>query len=283
VSRAANSTLVATAAALTGFAANSLLCRMALGAGAIDAWTFTAVRLGSGAIVLLLLARARTGAQPLLRAGSWPSALALLVYAAAFSLAYLRVNTGIGALVLFASVQATMIGWSLWRGARPSRAEWLGLAIAFGGLVVLARPGDAAPDAVGLLLMAAAGAAWGVYTLRGRNATSPLAATADNFARAAPFALAGLALKLPVASASARGVTLALASGILASGLGYTLWYTALPRLSATRAAILQLLVPILAAIGGIVMLGENPTQRLAIAGAMILGGVGIAVAGRRR
>lgn len=275
-------TALVTAAALLGFAANSLLCRAALAPGAIDAWSFTAVRIASGAAVLALLVRARGGSAR--GAGSFASALALWGYAAAFSLAYLRLGTGVGALVLFASVQATMVGWSVWRGARPSGRERLGLAVALGGLVVLTLPGASLPDPLGLGLMAVAGVAWGAYSLRGRASRAPLAATADHFARALPLALGALlaALTFTTLHASLGGLLLAIASGALASGLGYALWYLALPRLTAVRAALLQLLVPVLAAVAGILLLDERLTWRLAVAGPLILLGVGLAVLGRR-
>lgn len=281
-------TALATAAALSGFAANSLLCRMALGPRAIDAWSFTAVRLVSGAAVLALLARlgrARTEVGTRVRgAGSNASALALYAYAAAFSLAYLRLGAGVGALVLFASVQATMIGWSLAHGARPSSVEWSGFALALLGLVVLTRPGATLPDPVGLVLMALAGAAWGVYSLRGRANRSPLLATADNFARSVPLALLALGLAFPFVSfhATARGAWLAAASGALASGVGYSLWYLALPHLTAVRAALVQLLVPVLAAVLGILLLDEALTLRLGLAGPLVLGGVALALLARR-
>jgi len=281
------STTVATAAALLGFAANSLLCRMALRTGEIDAWSFTAVRLGGGAAALLVIARFAGGAR-VRGAGSNASALALFGYAAAFSLAYLRLGTGTGALVLFGSVQVTMIGWGIARGARPSGAEWAGLALAAGGLALLTLPGAEPPDALGLGLMALAGAAWGVYSLRGRGSRAPLAATAENFARSVPLALVGLGVGFAASAphaphASARGVGLALASGIVASGLGYSLWYRALPGLSATRAALVQLVVPVLAAGGGILFLGESVSLRLVVSAAAILGGVACAVLLRPR
>lgn len=283
----------ATATALTGFAANSLLCRAALGVGAIDAWSFTAVRIGSGAVVLALLvklsdrgkAASTTGAAGERGEGSFASALALWGYAAAFSLAYLRLPAGVGALVLFASVQATMIGWSALRGERPSTRELRGFAAAFTGLVVLTFPGATLPDPSGLLLMAVAGVAWGAYSLRGRTSRAPLRATGQNFARAVPLAVGALLAALVTASlhASARGVVLALASGALASGLGYSLWYRALPQLGAVRAALVQLLVPVLAAVAGILLLHERATLRLMIAGPLILGGVAFAVLGRTK
>ncbi len=279
-------TLAATGAALIGFAANSLLCRMALGARAIDAWSFTAVRLGGGALMLALLARAAgRGARSPRGAGSFGSALALFGYAVLFSLAYLRLSTGVGALVLFACVQATMIGWAIGTGARPSAVEWLGLAVALLGLAFLTLPGASAPDPLGLLLMALAGVAWGAYSLRGRGNRAPLFATADNFARSVPLALAGLALGFVLGPlhGTARGVALALASGALASGVGYSLWYLALPGLSATRAALVQLTVPVLAAAGGILVLDERATPRLLLSALLILGGVGVALLGRGR
>lgn len=280
--RATTRTSLATAAALFGFAANSLLCRMALGAQSIDAWSFTSVRLVSGALMLFLLARATSSSRSGPSGGSWASAAALFTYAAAFSLAYLRLSTGVGALLLFAAVQTTMIGWGLLRGERPTPVEWVGLVIAFGGLVLLTLPGAVAPDPVGLGLMVLAGMAWGVYSLRGRGSRFPLAATADNFARSVPMALAGLALAWSSTHLSVRGVVLAASSGAIASGLGYSLWYLALPGLSATRAAVVQLTVPVLAALAGVWLLGERVSLRLAVAGAMILGGVAIAVVLRR-
>jgi len=278
-------TVLTTAAALIGFAANSLLCRAALGTGAIDAWSFTAVRLGSGALALALLARGAASRAAPARAGSLASALALYVYAGAFSLAYLRLHSGTGALVLFASVQATMIGWSVARGARPSAGERVGFALAFAGLVVLTLPGATLPDPLGLGLMALAGVGWGVYSLRGRSSGAPpLLATRANFARSVPLAFGALvaALVLGAPHATPRGLLLAVASGALASGLGYALWYQALPRLSAVRAALVQLLVPVLVAVAGVLLLAEPVTTRLWIAGPLVLGGVAFAVLTRR-
>lgn len=268
--------------ALVGFAANSLLARAALAGELIDAAAFTGVRLASGALVLALIAGARGTLR--LHSGSWLGAAALFAYAYPFSLAYLRIGAASGALILFGSVQATMIGWGLARGERPRLAEWLGLLVAIAGLLVLVLPGVAAVDLTGTLLMALAGISWGVYSLLGRGASSPLQATGGNFARTVP-----LALLLAVASgedldASPRGALLAAASGALASGLGYALWYAALPFLSAMRAATVQLLVPVLAAAGAVVLLGESPSVRLFLAAAMILGGVLLAIVkpGRR-
>ena len=276
-------TALATGAALCGFAANSLLCRAALGERAIDAWSFTTVRLVSGAVTLAALVRLTNSRAS--SGGSFLSAFALWAYAAFFSLAYLRLPTGVGALVLFASVQATMIGWSIVQGSRPSAVEWWGFALAFAGLIVLTRPGATLPDPSGLGLMALAGLAWGVYSLRGRASGAPLVATCDNFVRSVPLALAALLAAIVTTSlhASPRGAVLASASGALASGLGYSLWYLALPQLGAVRAALVQLLVPVLAAVAGILLLDERPTVRLSIAGPLILGGVAFALLGRRR
>jgi drug/metabolite transporter (DMT)-like permease len=277
-------TALCTALALVGFAGNSLLCRLALADRTIDAASFTAVRLASGALVLVLLAGSWRGG--LARSGSTLSAVALFAYAAPFSYAYLRLGAGVGALILFASVQATMIGWGLARGERPPLSVWLGLTLALGGLVGLAAPGASSPDPVGLALMTVAGVAWGVYSLRGRSGGgSPLATTASNFARSTPLAAALVAVAAFCAGldASARGLVLAAASGAIASGLGYSLWYAALPGLTATRAAILQLLVPVLAAGGGVGLLGERVSLRLLLAGAAILGGVALAIRARAR
>lgn len=270
-------------AALCCFAANSLLCRAALGAHVIDAASFTAIRLVSGAAVLAILARGAARG-----AGSWTSGLALFAYAAAFSFAYLRLTAATGALILFGLVQITMIGSGVARGERPRALEWVGIALSVGGLVALALPGLAAPDPGGAALMAVAGISWGVYSLRGRGATDPLAVTADNFVRSLP--LAALLVLVGVVANGARGATismdgvvLATASGALASGLGYSLWYAVLPQLTSTRAAIVQLLVPVLAASAGALLLAEPLTLRFASCAAAILGGVALSVVTRRR
>ncbi|HVQ31156.1 MAG TPA: DMT family transporter [Vicinamibacteria bacterium] len=266
--------------ALVGFAGNSLLCRFALGAGAIDPAAFTLVRLSSGALTLALLARGRGSAvSPAQPRGSWAGASALALYAVCFSFAYVRLPAGVGALVLFAVTQATMIGWGMHRGDRPGARESLGIAVALAGLVGLAAPGRTAPDAEGVALMAVAGVGWGSYSLLGRNAGDPLVSNARAFARAAvPAAL--VALLLSTGPLSPTGVVLAAVSGALASGIGYSLWYAALPHLSRTRAAALQLTVPVLAAVAGVVLLGEALTLRLVTAGAVILGGVALSVLG---
>jgi len=267
-----------TAIALLAFAANSLLCRLALGGDGIDPVSFTAVRLVSGALVLWLLTRvggerSEQGATH----GSWWSGFALFAYAAAFSLAYVSLSAGIGALILFGAVQVTMLGIAMRRGDALGRSQIFGLVAALGGLVVLVLPGITAPDPLGAVLMTGAGIAWGVYTIRGRGAATPVRMTAGNFARSVPFVLLAL---LPAATslhANARGLGLAIASGALTSGLGYVVWYRALRGLSVSQAAVLQLLVPVLAALGGVLLLGEQLSVRLAGASLLILGGVAVA------
>lgn len=265
-----------TALALAAFASNSLLCRVALRSAAIDAASFTAIRLLSGALALALVVRLRGPAGN--GAGNWPSALALFAYAAGFSFAYLSLTAATGALLLFGAVQATMIGWGVARGERLHRRHLAGFLLALGGLLGLLAPGLSRPPLAGSLLMLGAGVAWGIYSLRGRGAGDPLRVTGGNFLRALPFALV-LSLALhPRAPALGAGVVWAVASGALASGLGYAIWYTTLPALRATSAATVQLAVPVLAAGGGVVFLGETPTLRLLIAAIAVLGGIAMVV-----
>lgn len=272
-----------TALALACFAGNSLLCRLALVDGDIDAASFTVVRLVSGALMLAVLAARRARVAPV-GSGSWMSAAALVAYAVPFSYAYLRLGAAMGALILFALVQVTMIGWGVARGERPSALAWLGIAAALAGLVGLTVPGQGAPDPLGAAGMAGAGIAWGVYSLRGRlSAGDPVATTAASFARALPLVatLGVVAVATGATHASSRGLWLAVASGALASGVGYAVWYAALPSLTATRAAVLQLLVPILAAAGAIAWLDESVSTRFLVAGGAILGGVALTVRAR--
>jgi drug/metabolite transporter (DMT)-like permease len=269
-----------TAAALIGFAANSLLCRGALGRGHADAATFTTIRLASGALALWILAG--RGPRAIVAAGRWSSAAALFTYAAAFSFAYVRIGAAVGALLAFGAVQATMIAWALRTGERPGPAEWGGLALAAGGVVFLVSGGLRAPDPIGAALMLAAGVAWGVYSLIGRSSVRPLETTAGNFVRAVPMTLA-LSLVVPgPAHVTRPGVLLAVASGAIASGVGYSLWYGALPGLTATGAAVVQLCTPVLAALGAVLFLREVLTPRLVVAAVAILGGVALAIRGRR-
>ena len=262
--------------AMLAFASNSLLCRVALRDTAIDAASFTAIRLASGALLLVLLLRLR-GVRPT-AGGSWPMAAMLFAYAAFFSFAYRDLTAATGALLLFGAVQLTMMGWGLWKGERLAGLRLVGLTIAIGGLVVLLLPGLAAPPPLAAILMLAAGIAWGVYSLLGRGAGDPVAATGGNFLRSVAFAaVLGLA-DIGHESIDYRGVFYAVLSGAVTSGLGYVLWYAALPALSATSAATIQLSVPAIAAVGGAVLLAEPITARLLLASAAILGGIALTI-----
>lgn len=260
------------ALALLAFAGNSLLARVALRDGGMDAASFTAIRLASGALVLWALVSLRRTAKSG-DGGDWPSALALFAYAALFSLAYVKLEAGAGALLLFGAVQATMIGRGLAAGECLTRWQWLGVALALGGLGGLLLPGLSAPPLLPSLLMLGAGVAWGAYSLRGRGAVDPLRTTAGNFLRTLPMAaLFALAL-LPRLHFDTPGLLAAVASGALASGVGYAIWYTALPALRRASAATLQLAVPLLVALAGVLWLEEPATLRLALAAAGIVGG----------
>jgi drug/metabolite transporter (DMT)-like permease len=268
------------AAAMCAFAANSLLCRLALGARVIDAATFTSVRLVSGALLLAALVFWQQRARPWSGFDPW-AVLGLFVYAIAFSFAYLQLSAGTGALILFGAVQITMILFGLASGERLSAAGWVGLALAFAGLVYLLAPGFGAPPLHSALLMALAGLAWGVYSLRGRGVADPLRATASNFIWSVPLALLTSAAFTSVQHVTPKGVALAVASGAIASGLGYVIWYAAVRRLSALRAAAVQLSVPVIAAFGGILLLGEQMSARLALASVAVLGGIAIVLRSR--
>jgi drug/metabolite transporter (DMT)-like permease len=273
--------------ALCAFAANSLLARSALGGGQAGAASFTALRLLSGAAVLWALARwLRPGAPKAVEAG-WGSAAALLLYAAPFSWAYLKMGAGVGALLLFGAVQTTMFAAALAHGERPPARVWAGLGVALCGLAALTLPGAHAPPLAAALSMLCAGASWGWYSLRGRRARDGLSATANAFVRAGPAAAllwgAAALWAPPAAHLTGRGVALALASGALASGLGYTIWNTVLPWLSAARAGVVQIATPALTAVAAVLLLGEPVTARLVIGGAAITGGVALAVLGRVR
>lgn len=273
-----------TVLALTAFAANSLLCRAALGHGAIDAASFSTIRLFSGAATLMAMTRLTRpqGAQP---GGSWRSAALLFLYAVPFSYAYVSLGAGTGALILFGSVQATMLSAALATGERPHALEWTGLIVALAGLVYLVLPGLAAPSPLGCALMTTAGISWGAYSLRGRGAADPLAETAGNFLRTVPMTVVISIAAARSLNVTTKGAVLAVLSGAVASGLGYVAWYAALRGLSATRAASVQLAVPVLAAAGGVAFLAERITVRLIVSAVLILGGVGLALArkGRRR
>jgi drug/metabolite transporter (DMT)-like permease len=270
-------TVALTAAALVAFASNSLLCRMALGQGSIDAASFSTIRLIAGACSLAMISAAR-GSRARATAGAWTSAATLLLYAIPFSFAYVWLPTGTGALILFGAVQVTMMLGALAGGEQPRARQWTGLVLAVAGLVYLVLPGLTAPPLAGAALMAVAGIAWGIYSLRGRGAVNPLGQNAGSFTHSIPMALVVSILAFRQLHLEARGVLLAVASGALASGLGYVAWYSALRSLSATRASLVQLLVPILAAVGGIVFLGEPLSLRLVLSAVIVLGGIALAL-----
>ncbi len=273
-------TIALTALAMLAFAANSLLCRMALQQSSIDAASFGSIRLVSGALVLMAIVRWRSG-PPTPARTDWLAATMLWAYVAGFSFAYITLPAGTGALILFGAVQLTMFVVGLRAGERFTTVAWAGFALAVGGLLVLVSPGLAAPPLARTLLMSVAGIAWGVYSLRGRSAGEPVAATAGNFMRAAPLALALSLIFASQFKVSGSGVMLAIASGAVTSGLGYVIWYAALPQLSALRAATVQLSVPPLAAIGGVLLLSEALTMRLVLSSAAILGGIALVLLSR--
>lgn len=271
-----------TAVAMLAFAANSLLCRLALAPGLIDAASFTTVRVASGAatLVLIVLARRRHHSW---RSVDWRAAATLVTYMVCFSFAYLSLSAGTGALVLFGAVQLTMFTVALRQGEHFSLLSWGGLLLAAGGLVYLVLPGVTAPDPLGALLMALAGIGWGFYSLLGRGASDPLAATATNFLYAVPAVLVVSVIFFADLDAAPAGLALAVASGAVASGCGYVIWYAALPGLTATRAATVQLSVPVIAALGGVLLISEQVTLRLVLASAATLGGVAIVLMQRAR
>ncbi len=272
---------ILTLLAMIAFAGNSLICRLALTQTTIDAASFTFIRILSGAVALSLVVTIRERTSP--KAGSWASALALFVYAAAFSFAYLSLSAGTGALLLFGAVQATMILWGVRKGERMRTRQWLGLALAVGGLVALLFPGLSAPPINGALLMLCAGIAWGFYSLRGKGAGNPVTTTAGNFLRAVVSATVLSIALLPWARLDRAGVGYAVLSGAIASGVGYVIWYSALPRLKAASAATVQLSVPVLAAAGGILFLGESITLRFCLASIAVLGGIALVVTENRQ
>jgi drug/metabolite transporter (DMT)-like permease len=268
--------LVLTALAMLAFAGNSLLCRLALSGTTIDAGTFTSVRIVAGALTLWLIVQLRSGAPGL--AGNWASAAALFAYAAGFSLAYINLSAATGALLLFGAVQATMIGYGFWNGDRLRGWQIVGFVCAVLGLIALLLPGLSAPPLHSAALMVGAGIAWGIYSLRGRGAGDPTSATAGNFVRAVPFTAVLSLIMLSQFSIDTAGVSYAIASGALTSGLGYAIWYTALKGLKATSAATVQLSVPVIATIGGALLLGEHVTTRIVVASIAILGGIALVI-----
>jgi drug/metabolite transporter (DMT)-like permease len=268
-------TLALTGIAMLALAANPLLCRMALGAGHIDAASFTGIRVIAGAAMLkLLVSRTRRGVQR--RPVDWRMVVTLFGYMIFFSFAYLSISVGTGALILFGAVLFTMFAVAMRSGERFSRLSWAGLGIAIFGLVYLVSPGVTAPEPVGAALMAVAGVAWGLYSLLGRGAADPLGTTADNFLYAVPLAVAVSLVFWSDVHTSTYGVMLAILSGAIASGLGYALWYAMLAGMPATRAATAQLSVPVIAALGGVVLLAEPVTVRLVVSSVATLGGIAL-------
>jgi len=271
-----------TGLALVAFAANSVLCRLALGEKAIDASSFTIIRLLSGAIVLLILFKIKNNELSSNSKGSWYSGIMLFLYAITFSFAYITLDTGTGALILFGSVQITMIALSLLSGNRLHFTEWLGVIIAFAGFLYLIMPGVTAPSTTGFLLMTVAGVAWGIYTINGKGSKNPLSDTTFNFLRTVPFIIIMLLVVLKDVNFTSKGILLAIISGGVTSGIGYTIWYMALKGLTSTQAAVVQLLVPVIAAFGGVIFIFEKITFRLSISSTMILGGILIVVMGKK-
>jgi drug/metabolite transporter (DMT)-like permease len=274
--------VIITTLTLIAFAANSLLCRMALGGHLIDPVSFTTVRLLSGALALILFSRLFGESKKLQNMnGSWGSGFALFAYAAAFSLAYVSLSTGMGALILFGSVQVTMIGAALKSGEKIGHAQWFGSTVAIVGLIYLVFPGISAPDPLGALLMCIAGIAWGIYSIRGKGVTTPVAMTTGNFTRSAPMVILASVIAYSKVQLEPLGILLALLSGVVTSGLGYVLWYKALRSLTTTQASVLQLIVPVIAAFGGVSFLSEQVSVRLIAGSTLILGGVAMAVVKR--
>ncbi len=267
-----------TTLALVAFAGNSVLCRLALKDGSIDAASFSTVRLVSGAIALLVILYATNRGTRPASSGSWMSATMLFLYAVCFSFAYVSLDTGIGALILFGMVQATMVTGALWAGDRPTVAEWIGWLLAMSGFVYLVSPGLTAPSPVGSVLMGIAGIGWGIYSLRGRKEPYALSATTYNFVRSVPLVLVVSALSLKEMHLSTNGIVLAILSGAITSGIGYAIWYTALRSITTMQAAMVQLFVPVLAAAGGVIFLAESVSVRLIYSGLLILGGIFLAV-----
>ena len=274
-------TIVLTSLALIAFAANSVLCRLALGNEAIDAASFTIMRLLSGTIVLLLIVATTRNSAADATKGSWGASFMLFLYAATFSYAYVSLDTGTGALILFGSVQITMILLSLISGTRLHLTEWAGVAITFTGFVYLILPGVTTPSTTGFALMTVSGIAWGIYTLKGRRSKNPLLDTAYNFLRTTPLVIILAIIAMNTLNYSTEGIVLALLSGGITSGIGYTIWYIALGGLTSTQAAVLQLSVPLIAALGGVIFVSEAITFRLMISATLVLGGILIVVLGR--
>jgi drug/metabolite transporter (DMT)-like permease len=275
------SVVILTSLAMLAFAGNSLLCRVALKSTGIDAASFTSIRLISAALTLWLVVRLSSKTSS--GKGNWPSAIALFAYAAGFSFAYINLTAATGALLLFGAVQTTMIGYGIWRGERLLNLQLLGLVLALGGLVGLTLPGLSAPPVLSSLLMIGAGAAWGIYSLRGKGAGDPTLVTAGNFLRTVPITVALSLLMIAHISWDRAGIWYAIMSGAVTSGIGYAIWYKALPALKATQAATAQLSVPVIAAIGGIILLNEPISLRLILASIAIISGIALVILEKKK
>lgn len=267
-------TIIYTILALVAFAANSVICRLALKNDAIDPGMFTSIRLSSGAVVLIILVFLSKHRKIEKSKGSWFSAAMLFMYAAAFSYAYVSLETGMGALIVFGVVQITMISYSLISGYRMKPLEWFGIVMALAGFLYLLLPGASAPSLIGFLLMTLSGIGWGIYSLRGKNSNHPLVDTAYNFLRSLPFLIILSYFMFRESSFTTEGLLLALLSGAVTSGIGYTIWYMALRGLNSIQASIVQLLVPVLAIIGGVIVSSELIHTRIVVSSILILGGI---------
>lgn len=279
-------TLALTALAMIAFAANSVFTRIALVETDIDPVMFTCIRLLTGALMLLAIVafHQKSLAYPK-GSGSFNGSFALFGYAIFFSFAYLSLGAGLGALILFASVQITMIVWAIYKGERPGPIEVFGILLAFGAFIYLVSPGLVAPDPSGTALMILSGISWGVYSLLGRGSKNPLQDTMGNFVRSAPLIIGttiGLFLVADMWPVDPKGILFATLSGALASGIGYAIWYAVLPKLARTSAGVVQLTVPAIATAGGILFLGEQLSLRFVVASVLILAGVAIATIFKR-
>ncbi len=276
-------TFAYTSLALIAFAGNSLICRIALKEGAIEPAMFTSIRLLSGAIALILIVSITKKSDTTNSKGSWFSAAMLFIYAATFSYAYVSLETGTGALFLFGTVQITMIAYSLLCGNKMSIIEWLGVMLALSGFIYLMLPGAKAPSLSGFILMTVCGIGWGIYSIRGKTTKHPLHDTAFNFLRTIPFLLLLLYFVLQENNFTSKGVGLALFSGVITSGLGYIIWYSALKGLTTVQASIVQLFVPVLAGLGGLIFVNEVISFRLFVSALLILGGILLLIIKKKR
>lgn len=274
-------TSLLTSLALIAFAANSVLCRLALGNESIDASSFTVIRLLSGAFALFIIFCMNGNRTEASSKGSWSASFLLFTYAITFSIAYLSVDTGTGALILFGSVQITMILLSIASGTRLHASEWLGLIMAFTGFIYLIYPSISSPSINGLILMTISGISWGLYTLMGKRSKNPLMDTTYNFVRTIPFVVVLAVFTIQHISYSSEGVILAILSGAITSGIGYTIWYIALRDLSSTQAAVVQLSVPVIASVGGVLFVSESVTQRLIVSAIIVLSGILMVILGK--